>query len=411
VQGEQRRGGDLVPEFMFATGIENSYPVIAGPDGSPQRVDEMEKCGHYDRWREDFALVRDMGLRFLRWGPAYYKVNPAPGQYDWGWTDDAFAELRRLKITPIVDLCHFGVPDWLESFQNEEFPSALAEYATAFAKRYPEVRLYTPVNEILIAAVFSARYGWWNERLASDTAFVTAVKHLCQANLQAVDAILAVRPDAVFVQSESSEYTHPAHPSLIELARFENDLRFLPMDLTFGHHVSIPVYRYLRAHGMTRAEYDAFIERPRRGSFIMGNDYYITNEHLLGENGARAPAGEIFGYYVITKQYYDRYRLPVMHTETNMSEEYAVPWLWKEWASMVRLREDGVPICGFTWYSLTDQMDWDNALREDARRVNRLGLYDLDRRQRAVGRAYQKIVREWSPVLSQDDWPHYGDGR
>jgi beta-glucosidase/6-phospho-beta-glucosidase/beta-galactosidase len=392
-------------EFLFATGIENSYPVITGPDGNARRVDEMEKCGHYERWREDFALVRELGLRYLRWGPAWFKTHPGPGKYDWEWTAEALAEMRRLGITPLVDLCHFGVPDWLGSFQNPEFPAAFQEYAAAFARRFPEVRYYTPVNEIFIAATFSARYGWWNERLASDTAYVTAVKHLCDANLRAVDAILEVRPDALFIQSESSEYTHPAHPGLLEQARMENETRFLPMDLTFGHDVSTRMYRWLLAHGMTPEEYDAFMNRPRRHCFIMGNDYYITNEHLLMEGGERAPAGDIFGYYVITKQYYDRYRLPVMHTETNMSEEYALPWLWKEWASMLRLREDGIPICGFTWYSLTDQMDWDTALREDARRVNRLGLYDLDRRIRPVGRAYKKIVAEWGPLLARDPWP------
>src|SRR5260370_30442828 len=116
---------------MLGTGIENSYPVITGPDGSPRRVDEMEKCGHYDRWRDDFALVREMGLRFLRWGPAYYKINPGPGRYDWDWTDEALAELRRLGITPIVDLCHFGVPDWLESFPNYQLPAPLAPYSTS----------------------------------------------------------------------------------------------------------------------------------------------------------------------------------------------------------------------------------------------------------------------------------------
>src|SRR5215210_6297664 len=117
-----------MPEFMFATGIENSYPVITGPDGADRRVDEMEKCGHYERWQEDLGLVRELGLRYLRWGPAWYRVHTAPGRYDWEWTDAVLAELRRLGITPIVDLCHFGVPDWLESFQNPEFPAALAEY-------------------------------------------------------------------------------------------------------------------------------------------------------------------------------------------------------------------------------------------------------------------------------------------
>ena len=77
----------------------------------------------------------------------------------------------------------------------------------------------------------------------------------------------------------------------------------------------------------------------------------------------------------------------------------AVLWLWKQWANVLRVRNDGIPVVGFTWYSLTDQVDWDTALREDNGRVNALGLFDLERRIRPVGEAYRKIVREWSDVL------------
>ncbi len=51
---------------MFATGIENSYPTI---NGGRTRVDQMAKCRHYDLWRTDFALVEELGIRFLRYGP------------------------------------------------------------------------------------------------------------------------------------------------------------------------------------------------------------------------------------------------------------------------------------------------------------------------------------------------------
>ena len=47
--------------FLFATGIENSYPTIAGG----VRIDQMEKCGHYARWEEEFALVRESGLALI----------------------------------------------------------------------------------------------------------------------------------------------------------------------------------------------------------------------------------------------------------------------------------------------------------------------------------------------------------
>jgi hypothetical protein len=135
----------------------------------------------------------------------------------------------------------------------------------------------------------------------------------------------------------------------------------------------------------------------------MGNDYYETNEHRVSADGMTRPAGEVFGYDEITRQYYERYRLPVMHTETNLRQgprgDEAVYWLWKEWANVLRVRNDGVPVVGFTWYSLTDQVDWDTALREQNGHVDALGLYDLARNIRPVGVTYKRIVSDWRDVL------------
>jgi hypothetical protein len=92
-----------------------------------------------------------------------------------------------------------------------------------------------------------------------------------------------------------------------------------------------------------------------------------------------------------------------MHTETNLMEgpnrDEAVNWLWKQWANVLRVRNTGVPIVGFTWYSLTDQVDWDVALREENNRVTPVGLYDLDRNIRPVGRCYKQLIDDWCDVL------------
>jgi hypothetical protein len=161
------------------------------------------------------------------------------------------------------------------------------------------------------------------------------------------------------------------------------------------------MYEYLRDNGMTDEEYDFFLGYNLREHCIMGNDYYVANEHLLVEEERSVYAGEVFGYYVVTRDYYDRYNLPVMHTETNKEEPDAERWLWKTWTNIQRLRLDGVPLCGMTWYGLTDHVDWDTALREDHGRVNPVGLYDLDRHLRPVGRAYQELIRQWgfTPLL------------
>ncbi|RDC62051.1 family 1 glycosylhydrolase [Adhaeribacter pallidiroseus] len=389
-------------QFMFATGIENSYPNIILPDGKVKRVDEMEKAFHYDFWEEDFRLVKETGIDYLRYGPPLFSTHVGPGQYHWDFTDTTFRKMEEMKITPLVDLCHFGVPDWLGNFQNTDFPHYFAEYARAFAERFPHLQFYTPINEIFIAATFSGQYGWWNECLSSDKAFVTALKNLCKANVMAMHQILKVRPDAVFIQSESSEYFHAEDPSCTKLASFLNQKRFLSLDLTYGYPIRAMMYEYLLDNGMTREEYHWFLQNQVKAHCIMGNDYYFTNEHMVHANGSTSASGEIFGYYVITTQYYNRYRLPVMHTETNMIEPNSVNWLRKEWANAKRLRRDGIPLMGFTWYSLIDQVDWDSALRADVGRVNALGLYDMNRQIRPVGEAYKELIKQWKGVMEEE---------
>ncbi len=382
---------------MWATGVENSIPTI---DHGRKRIDELEKSGHYDRYEEDFDCVEQLGIRFLRYGPPYQRTHLDKKKYDWSFADTTFASLKKRGIVPIVDLCHFGVPDWIGTFQNDDFPGLFETYARAFAQRFPWVQLYTPVNEMYVCAMFSAKYGWWNEQCSDDRSFVKALNNIVKANVLGMRAILEVRPDAIFIQSESSEYFHSANVPAMKYARSLNGQRKLSLDLNYGYRVDSDMYEYLMDNGMTRDQYHFFLDNTLRDHCIMGNDYYVTNEHKVNADGSTEASGEIFGYDEITREYYDRYGLPVMHTETNLAQgprgDEAVQWLYKEILNVLRVRGHGVPIVGFTWYSITDQIDWDTALREDNGNVNPLGLFDLDRKLRPVGEAYARVIKGWA---------------
>ena len=120
-------------------------------------------------------------------------------------------------------------------FRIRNFPELFAEYARDFACRFPWVQLYTPVNEMYICALFSARYGWWNEQLSSDQRIRDGAQTLVKANVLAMHAILQVRPDAIFIQSEASEYFHAENPAAIKPAEIQNAERFLPwISITAG---------------------------------------------------------------------------------------------------------------------------------------------------------------------------------
>jgi hypothetical protein len=131
--------------FMFATGIECSYPNI---DHGRWRRDELDSTRHYQLWQHDLELAREIGITHIRYGPPLHLIFEGPGRYDWDYIDPQMEELREHGPEPIIDLCHFGVPSWLGNCQNPDIGDALAEYAGAYADRLPWFRFNPPVNDI-----------------------------------------------------------------------------------------------------------------------------------------------------------------------------------------------------------------------------------------------------------------------
>jgi len=382
--------------FMFATGIECSYPTI---DNGLTRRDQLLECGHYDHWKKDLLLVQELGLKVLRYGLPYYNIHLGPDKYDWSFADEVMNRMKEMEITPILDLLHFGLPGWIGNFQNPELPVHFAKYAKAVALRYPWVRYYTPVNEIYVTAKMSAKDGVWNEQLKSDRAFVTAMKNIVAASILATHSIAECRPDVIIIQSESAEFMHEAKAEQSAEIRLMNKQRLISLDLLYAYPPDADVYLYLMDNGLTREEYNWFMAGEPPGYQVMGNDYYGRNEKILKPDNSICTAEDVMGWYQITRQYYDRYKKPVMHTETNtFNAEEAPGWLWKQWINILKMRADGVPVLGFTWYSLIDQIDWDTGLAKKNNTVNPCGLYDLNRMPRPVAAAYRMLLEEYGQI-------------
>src|SRR5919106_3863402 len=310
-------GGPAEWDFAFATGIECSNPVVADASGNRLRRDLLEECGHLRRWREDLQLVKELATPVLRYGLPNHLIHLGPDRFDWSFADEAMAEIRRLRIAPILDLLHFGVPDWMGDFQNPDMPLHFAAYAGAVARRYPWVRAYTPVNEIYVSARNSGWDGLWNERLRTERGFVTALKHLVAANLLAGAAIARHRPDAIIVQSESAEYTHHVSAAPSHEVKLRNKLIFLSLDLLYSKSPDADVLMFIQDNGMTRDEFMWFMKSAPAGYQVMGNDYYGHNEKLLLPDGSMTYGEDVLGWYLITLRYYRRYHKPGMHTQAN----------------------------------------------------------------------------------------------
>ncbi|HVG00062.1 MAG TPA: hypothetical protein VND68_09505, partial [Chloroflexia bacterium] len=70
------RLGPKAADFVWASGIEDSF--IPQTRRGHRPLDEYQLIGHYQHWREDLALAKDLGVNVMRWGVPWYRVEPIP---------------------------------------------------------------------------------------------------------------------------------------------------------------------------------------------------------------------------------------------------------------------------------------------------------------------------------------------
>ncbi len=349
--------------------------------------------GHYEHWREDLAVVRDLGVRAVRWGVPWYRVEPAHRKFDWSWTDQVIQYIvEDLGITPIIDLMHYGCPFWLKrEFVNPRYPQYVAEYATAFTRRYKDlVRWYTPLNEPLVNALLCGQRGAWPPYLHGDRNYLRILVQLARGIVNTVNAIRQIDPTAIMVHVEATGLTRAMRQDLEALAVEETRRGYLCYDLITGRVTpDHPLFAWLLREGIALDDLAALWTSPIDLD-IMGMNFYPQWSQQginLHEKNGRVTfsnwedlAGE--GFAMLIRDYYARYRTPIIISETSAVGSDAVreKWLEASVATIRRLREEGVPVIGYTWFPLYTMIDWRYRWEKGPLRdyYLNLGLYTLD---------------------------------
>ena len=154
------------PDFYWGVGIENCWIAQVNPakDGKRRLLDVYLQMDHYNRWKQDLQLAKDVGVNCIRYSVPWYKAEPKPGVYDWSWIDKPIDDLvNKLKIIPIMDLIHYGTPAWMEDgVMDDRYPEALGAYAGAMASHFKGlVNHYSPQNEPQLTCLFCGLTGRW----------------------------------------------------------------------------------------------------------------------------------------------------------------------------------------------------------------------------------------------------------
>ncbi|WP_363347236.1 family 1 glycosylhydrolase [Methylocystis echinoides] len=398
--------------FLWAVGIEDTF-ITAPHPRTGRTLDEYELTGHYDRWREDLALIAQLGTPCARYGVPWHRVQPAPNVWAWGFVDAALERMLALKIDPIVDLVHYGLPPWIErAFLNPDYPYYVAEYAARLAERFRgRVRWYTPLNEPRITAWYCGRLGWWPPYERSWRGFVALMIAICQGIVETVRALQQVDAEIVPFHVDATDMFDTDDPTLVAEARRRQEIVFLALDLISGRvDRNHALWDWLISEGADEDVLENFLDQPLDLPIIGVNLYPIfTSKRLLrdaaGRLRIRMPHASGDLVEKIGRMYFDRYGAPLMVSETadKGSAARRLDWLRQSVAAVRRLRVDGVPMLGYTWWPMFALVTW--AYRQGRRPLHdhllQMGLWDLDpdpngqlaRLETPLVGAYRDLVR------------------
>lgn len=361
-----------------------------------QFSDQTILSGHQNR-PEDLDRFAELGLKALRYPVLWERAAGGGGAFEWGWTDARLARIATLAMRPICGLLHHGSGPPTTNLLDPAFPGAFAAFARAAAERYPHVQDWTPINEPLTTARFSALYGHWFPHATDERSFWTALINQIDATRLAMREIRGVRPDAQLIQTEDLGRTY-ATSALAHQAAFDNARRWMTWDLLDGR-VTPGHWLWSRLESFGLGDRLRSIADDPCPPDVIGVNHYLTSDRFLDHRTEAYPpacvGGNEFmafadveavravvpapgGLEGVLEEAWGRYGKPLAVTESHngCSREEQLRWVREAWRTSQALRGRGVDVRAVTAWSLLGSFDWDSLLTRSAGHYE-VGAFDV----------------------------------
>lgn len=393
-------------------------------------------CDHVNRMREDVALMKEICLKSYRFSVSWSRILPeGVGQVNEAglkFYSDLVDELKSAGIEPLVTLYHWDLPQALQDrggWENPEIAEWFAEYVRVVAGRLGDrVRYWMTINEPQVFAGLGFFIGVHPpcKKVSPEEQIAVSVNVL-RAHGRAVQTIreTAALPSLIgfaptggvrLPKDESAEAMEAAWQSTFGFDRYgfimQNSWWADPIFL--GRFPEGAYEAYPEAMAKVTVEDMALISQPL--------DFYGVNVYNA-EIPHDVPADQYDDYsyqgsprtmtnWVITPEclywaprfFYERYGKPILITENGIA---AMDWisldgfvhdmqrqdfLHRYLLELRRAADDGIPVIGYTHWSVMDNLEWNNGYDK------RFGLIYID--YRTQQRTIKDSARWYSGVIA-----------
>lgn len=390
---------------------------------------------HYNRYKEDVALMAEMGLKAYRFSIAWSRIYPeGRGEVNEAglqFYDDLINELIEHKIEPIITIYHWDVPqalmDLYGAWESRDIIDDFNEYCITLYKRYGDrVKYWVTLNEQNVFIGLGYDLGI-HPPSVKDTKRMHEANHIANlANAKAIQSFRRFVPDGKVGPSFAYGPTYPlnCHPdNILSFENAEELNNYWWLDVyCWGKYPTI-MWNYLDKLDLTPTicEGDFELLAFGRPDFI-GVNYYRTGTvemnplnnsvgkgsmNTTGKKGSSEEQG-IPGLFKSKKNPYlestnwdweidptglriglrrltSRYNLPLLITENGLGEfdeleendqvndDYRIDYIRSHVEACGLAIEDGVDLLGYCTWSFTDLLSWLNGYQK------RYGFVYVDR--------------------------------
>ena len=346
-----------------------------------------EACDHYHHWKEDVALMKEMGLKSYRFSVSWPRIMPEKGKVNekgLAFYRDLIHELKANGIEPLVTLYHWDMPVWVDKEGGWKSPKIIGlylEYVKAVVDAFSgDVRYWMTFNEPQVFIMMGYVMGSFAPFRHDVFTFKKHLRHMLLAHGKAVKLIRkrAKIPPKIGLAMAATTYI-PADDTPEALA----DARTKSFEGRVGEGSNALYADPIclgKASPMLRRKLSAedlkIISEPM--DFIGVNVYQPSNPLIDREkyNAGAMPKNSL-GWvidgrclYWTIRHYWDRYHLPVMVTENGMAgndvvsedgkchDPERVHFLHEFLPGVKRAVEEGIPVLGYQHWSVMDNFEW-----------------------------------------------------
>lgn len=427
---------DFPEDFLFAAAT-SSYQIeghsfggagrthwddFAATPGNVVRAEHgAVACDHYHRYEDDLDLMAAMGLDAYRFSTSWARVMPegrgAVNQQGLDFYDRLVDAMLDRNLKPMATLYHWELPSALADlggWRNPDIAAWFADFTQVIMERIGD-RMFSvaPINEMWCVSWLSHFEGHHAPGLRDIRATAHAMHHVLTAHGSAVQVLRGLNVQNVGAVC-NFEYAHPADdsPEAAKAAQLYDGYynRFFLGGLFKGAYPT-DVMEGLEPH-MPKGWQDDFELIGQKLDWL-GLNYY-TCSRMAPKDGAWPAHGPVEGPLPKTQMGWEIYPEGLHHFLTWVSREYApdlplyvtengmsnadvvdvpdqarIDYLNSHVAAALRAIKDGVPLRGYTFWSLLDNYEW--ALGYE----KRFGLVhvDFDTLERTPKASYHALAR------------------